>query len=548
MSGEGGPEVTELPKARTRRSRLNLIWLIPIVAVLIGGYLAYRTLADRGPTITITFPSADGITAGQTQVRHKAVTLGTVEEVHLADDMSHVVVSVRMRQEAAPYLTDQARFWVVRPRLTAGSISGLETIVSGAYIEMDPGSSRGEAKRAFAGLAVPPGVRSDEPGRTYTLVANRLGSLSPGAPVFYRDVNVGEVLSYDLGNGREPVRIEVFVRAPYDRFVQKETHFWNVSGLSVQVGATGVHVELASLQAVLAGGVGFDSPDGPKGEPAAPGATFTLYRDYADAQNAGYTDKLPFEALFTSNVRGLGVGAPVEFLGIQVGVVTDIALDLDAATGQATARVRFDVEPQRIGQPPPEGDNTQDAVARRLVARGLRAQLRSGSLITGQMVLGLDFVPGAAPATLTRDGDYIVVPSVGGGIDSLLASAGNIAEKLDRLPLDEISANLNATLRSASGAAAGLEQLARNANQGLAPAIRRLPTIASELEETITRANRFVGQANRSYGGDSQLAREVERALSEVANTARSVRQLADFLDRHPEALIRGRSESGARR
>ena len=548
MSDQRDPGLSEMPQAHTKRSRLSLIWLIPVIAVAIGGYLAWRTLAQRGPLITITFPTADGITADQTQVRHKAVALGTVEGVRLAKDMSHAIVSVRMKADATPYLTDHARFWVVRPRLTPGNISGLETIVSGAYIEMDPGKSQGKPERAFAGLAQPPGVRSDEPGETYTLVANRLGSLSSGAPVFYRDLNVGEVLNYDVGDGSGPVKIQVFVRAPFDHYVQKETHFWNVSGLSVNVGAEGVHVQIASLQAVLSGGVGFDAPEGPKGKPAPAGSSFTLYNDYAAAQNAGFKDKLPFEAFFTSDVRGLGAGAPVDLLGIQVGTVNSVGLDLDPATGQARARVRFDVEPERIGQMVEGGSNNPQAVAARLVARGMRAHLQSASLITGQMLLALDFVPGAGKATLGRDGDMTVLPSTSSGLNSILESVSDITQKFDRLPLDELSANLNATLRSANGALSGVEQLARTTNQGLTPTMRRLPELTTELQGTLAGANRFLSGADRSYGGDSHFARELDRAMTELGDTSRSIRQLADFLDRHPEALIRGRTEYGAGR
>ena len=547
MSGQQEREAGEIPRARLRRARFNLVWLIPIVALAIGGYLAYRTATQSGPLVTITFQTADGITAGQTQVRYKAVTLGTVESVRLTRDMARVRLSVRMRGEAADYLTSTARFWVVRPRLSAGSISGLETLVSGAYIEIDPGSTRGQPQREFTGLDQPPGVRSDEPGHSYTLVAKRLGSIGPGAPVFYRDVNVGEVLNYDLGGGTGPVHIRVFVREPFDHFVQKDTHFWNVSGFSVDVGGQGVRVRIASLQAVLSGGVGFDAPMGTKGESAPTDSTFQLYDDYADAQNAGFKDKLPFEAFFTDSVRGLGVGSSVEFLGIQVGTVSEVKLDLDPASGKAMARVRFDVEPERIGQQPPQNDaDSPDPVAQRLVAHGVRAQLRSGNFLTGQLVLSLDFVPNAAPASVSRDGKYVVLPSVGGGIDAILASAGDIAQKFDRLPIDEIGANLNATLRAASGAAQGVEQLSRTASQGLAPTLRRLPEITSELEGALATANRFLSQADRSYGGDSHLAREVDRAMTEVGDTARSIRQLADFLDRHPEALIRGRTEYGA--
>ena len=548
MSDFQDPSLPNVPHAQSRRARISLVWLIPVVAIAIGGYLAWRTLSQRGPMITITFQSAAGLTAGQTKVLYKAVVLGTVEDIRLSKGMHRVLVKARMRRAATPYLTDQARFWVVRPRLSAGSISGLETIVSGAYIGFDPGIGHGKVREEFAGLEQPPAVRSDEPGRNFTLIARRLGSISPGAPVFYRDIKVGEVLNYDLGDGTGPVHVQIFVRAPYDKFVQQDSRFWNVSGFSVEIGASGVHVEVASLQAVLSGGVGFSAPDGAKGKPAHDGSTFPLYTDYDDAQNAGFTSKLPFETFFTSNVRGLGVGAPVEFLGIQVGIVTAITLDLNAGKGTAKSRVRFDVEPGRIGQHLEPGGASPETVAKRLVARGLRAQLSSGNLLTGSLVLSLDFVPGAAPATVQRDGKAIVLPSQGGGLDSILASVSNIATKLDRLPLDQIAGHLNDTLAAASGAANGLRDLTKNANAGLSPALRRLPAIASGLEGTITRLNRTLASVGRSYGAQSHFSRELDRAMMEVGDTARSIRQLADFLDRHPEALIRGRAEYGAGR
>ena len=296
----------ERPTAAVRRSRISWVWLIPLVAAAIAGYLGWRTLRDQGPQVTISFRTGEGITAGQTRVRYKAVELGLVESVRLADDMSHVLVTVRMRQEAAPFLTDKARFWVVRPRLSSGSLAGIETIVSGSYIEMDPGERGGAEQYQFTGLEQPPGVRSGEPGTTYQLRASRIGSLGPGAPVFYRDVVVGEVLGYDIGNGLGPSTVSIFVRAPYNGFVREGSHFWNASGLSVQVGTEGLHIEVASLQAVLSGGVAFDRPKDPDAKAAAADAEFPLYRNYAEAQSAGYTARQEFVTYFESSVRGLG--------------------------------------------------------------------------------------------------------------------------------------------------------------------------------------------------------------------------------------------------
>ncbi len=538
------------PAAAVRRSRISLIWLIPLVAAVIAAWLGWRTVSQEGSTVTLTFRSADGLTAGQTRVRHKAVELGQVEAIRLSDDMSHVIVRMKMRREAEPYLTGNARFWVVRPRISSGSLSGIETLVSGSYIEMDPGNRDGERTTEFTGLEQPPGVRTGEPGRTFTVEAQRLGSLGPGAPVFYRDITVGEVLNYDIGDGTGPVAVQVFIRAPYDTFVRRGTHFWNASGLSVQIGSEGVHVEVASLQAVLSGGVAFDSPSRSQADAkeAEPGTEFPLFNNLGEAQASGYSTKLSFVTYFESSVRGLSRGASVEFFGIQVGTVTSVALQLNPATGDARVRVRLEVQPERImSEDAVKTEDTMDAT-RRLVQRGMRAQLQTASYLTGQRVVALDFVANARPADVATEGDDIVLPSQGGGLDNILVAASDIAGKLERLPLDQIGQNLNGALRSASGAMNSVQDLVKRADAGLTPTLRRLPEITAGLQDAVARAGRTVGSIEASYGSNSQFQRELERAMTQVGDTARSIRLLADFLDRHPEALVRGRGGLAATR
>jgi len=535
--------VSLAPDAEVRKSRISWVWLIPVVAALVAGFLAWRTLNERGSTITISFRSGDGLVAGQTKVRYKAVELGQVETVRLSDDVKQVIVTVRMLREADPFLTDSARFWVVRPRLSSGSLAGIETLVSGAYIEMDPGDRRGEKKYSFEGLETPPAVRSGEPGTTYRLSAERLGSLSSGAPVFYRDLSVGEVLDYDIGNGLGPVTLTVFIRAPYDKLVRNGSKFWNASGLSLQVGADGLHLELASLQALLSGGVAYDAPHDPNAKPASPGTEFKLYRNYDEAQSAGYRDRLDFVTYFEASARGLSKGAAVDFFGIQVGTVQNVELDLNPATAQTRVKVSFQIQPERIALSNPNNDKEDPIeVARRLVAHGMRAQLQTASFLTGSMVLTLNLDKNAEPAELTQQNGQWVIPSEGGGLDSILSSVSNIANKLDRVPLDEIGNNLNRTLRSASTAMASVGDLANHANSGLSPAFARLPAITSSLEQAVTRADRVLTSLDRGYGKDSETQRELSRAMVQVGDTARSIRQLADFLDRHPEALLRGRA------
>ena len=543
------PPSPPVPEAHRRRRRFSVVWVLPLMALVVAAYLGFTSLKTEGPTIVLTFKSGDGLVAGQTKVQHKAVQLGTVESVRLAEDLQTVVVGVKMQREADPFLTDQARFWVVRPRLNSSSISGFETLLSGSYIEMDPGAVGGSSARRWTGLESPPGVRSGEPGRTYKVQSPRLGSLSTGAPVFFRDITVGEVLGYDIGDGTGPVTITVFVRDPFDNFVRDGTHFWNASGLSVQLGGDGVHVEVASLQALLAGGVAFDTPR-IKPPPAArpEGSEFPLYANYGEAQAAGYTNRQVFVSYFDSSVRGLSKGSAVEFFGIQIGTVTDVALDVEPVTAQARAVVHYEVQPERINS---SGDALQQnpvEVARRLVANGARAQLKTASYLTGALVLAVDFVPNSPPAELRIEGTEVIIPSVGGGLDNILASMSNIATKLDRIPLDEIGANLNGTLRAASGAASSLSALVKEADKGLSPVLSRLPALVASIQDTVARAGKTVGQLGTSYGEDSQFNREISRALVQVGDTARSIRLLADFLDRHPEALIRGRADFGSTR
>ncbi len=559
-----GPN-TNVPDAVVRRRRrFSLIWLIPIVAGAIAIYLIFTTLANRGPLITITFKTGSGISAQQTQVTHKAVSLGMVEDVKLSDDMRTVLVHVRMNRQGATILTDHARFWVVRPRLSTGSISGLETLVSGAYIEVDPGPPGGEAKRDFAGLDDPPGNRSDEPGRAYTLKAARLGSLGPGAPIFYRDVEVGEVLGYDLGDGLGPVTINIFVRQPFDKFVHQNTHFWNASGISANFGASGLHVELESLQAILSGGIAFETPHQRMIAPVSNvDATFKLYESKNDADAAGFRKNIPFVTYFTSSVAGLARGSSVEVFGIQIGTVTDVHLVMDDTTSKIRARVAYDLQPDRVF-PSEQVDRESDpsVVTGSLVRQGMRAVLESSSFITGQKDISLQFVPNAPIATIGREGGAMVMPSQGGGLDNIMSSFSDIADKLNQIPFADIGRNLDETLHSLNQTVSGpdvknalqklsetltdVQHLVRHADQGLTPVLQKLPKISADLQQAVARANAALGEGG--YGGNSDFQRGVARVLDQVNDAARSIRLLVDFLDRHPEALIRGRTAQAGER
>ena len=565
-NADAGRDQPAAPQATVRRrSAISFVWILPIVAVVIGAYLAYTTLSQRGSEVVLSFKSADGLTAGQTKVKHKAVELGTVGSIRLAPDMSHVVVRVRMTSEADPYLTDQARFWVVRPRLSGSNVSGLETLISGGYIEMDPGQKGGRSQKEFTGLETPPGVRSDEPGTTFTLHTNRIGSLGSGSPVFYRDIVVGEVLGYQLPEGNGPIAVRVFVKAPYDKWVRTATRFWNASGVSISFGGKGLHAELQSLQAVLSGGVTFNTPDDGRSTPSAkPDADFQLYDDETAADVAGFKQRIPYVLYFESSTAGLANGSPVLVYGQQVGNVTDVQLELDPAKATARVRVAIEVQPERLSSV--GGDTLGDAlsVSKRLVAHGMRAELETTSYVTGALAVSFAFLPNPPPAQVTLEGDDMVLPTIGGGVGSLVTSATQILQSVNAIPFAQIGNNANALLATltstlggpelkqavtaATGTLVDLQGLIKRTDAGLSPLMRRLPQISTDLEQTLGRANQLVGSVDTGYGSNSQFSRDLERLMSQFNDAARSIRLLTDFLDRHPEALIRGRANQGAER
>lgn len=543
-----------------RKRRLSPIWLVPIVAALVGVYLAWITLSEKGPTITISFQTADGLEAGKTLIKHKEVVFGTIKTIALSEDLSHVEVTAEMTREAAPHLRDGTRFWVVRPRLSAsGGLTGFSTIVSGAFIELDPG--QGASERSFTGLEDPPVVRADVPGTEFLLTADRIGSVGPGSPIFYRDVQVGQVMGFDSGDLADGVTIHAFVRAPFDKQVYAGTHFWNASGISVGTGPQGLKLQLESLTAVLAGGIAFDTPAAVRtGDPAKSGTSYTLYKDQAGVEEAEYTIRLPYLLYFDGSVGGLEPGASVEWRGIKVGRVSEIRLQYDAANNRMRIPVLVELEPQRIemiGAKPGLGTQEYTDQVKALVARGLRAQLKNGNLLTGQMVVTLDIYPDTYPQTVGEGDRYPILPTIPGQFDSVMRSVNGILDKVSALPIDKLVEQTNATLqsiqslaaspditealRSLAGALASTQQLLSQANSNLGPALQQLPPLLATAQQAVRRLSGTLGE--QGYGADSTFKRDLTRLMSQVEDTLRSVRILTDYLEQHPEALIRGKTE-----
>ncbi|MBV9202247.1 MAG: MCE family protein [Alphaproteobacteria bacterium] len=542
------------PLARTRRShRVSIIWIVPAVAVAIGAWLAWDTLSKEGPTIKISFDSGEGLQAGQSQLKYKDIVFGTVKSLELAPDRTHVIATIATTHEAKPLLTEGTLFWVVKPRFFAGNISGIETLLSGSYIGMLPAANPGKSQQEFVGREDPPVLGTYVAGRTFLLKSKRIGSVSVGSPIFFRDLNVGEVLGWDIADMAEYVTIHAFVRAPYDSYVHDQTRFWNASGVSIKLGGTGIDVQMESLKALLLGGVAFDSPTEAIHAAEAPlDHVFPLFADRETANAASYTRKIPAISYFPGSVSGLAPGAAVTVHGLKVGEVTDVRLTYDAAKDEVLAPVRYEIEPERVVGVGKRVFNTDQESVQALLKQGLRASLQSASLITGQQNVSLDFVTDAPPAEVTMDGpDYVVPATEGGGFASLTASATELLNKVNTMPFEQIGKDLDGILKSTNDMVRGpqvkkaLTDLAGMiaSAQGMIQRLdtKQLPELVAGLDKTLTSANKLVLSLDNGYGDNTKFNRDMERLLVQANDALRSIRALSDLLARHPEALIKGR-------
>jgi len=537
------PSAVSEPK---RRWSPQLVWLIPIVAVVIGGWLAVKSVLERGPTITITFKTAEGLEEGKTAIKYKNVGMGLVKSISFNDDHSLVLVKAEFTKQAEKFLVDDTRFWVVRPRISAGEISGLGTLFSGAFIGMDIGKSK--AKRGvYTGLEVPPVISAEVPGRYYTLHSKDLGSLDVGSPIYYRRLQVGQIITYELDKEGNGLTFKVFVQAPYDKFVRAGTRFWHASGIDVTLDASGIKVDTQSVVSILAGGIAFADPPFAEGTPvAAENTAFELVANRSQAMKMPDLKSKTIVIVFLESVRGLSVGAPVDFRGITIGEVTAIDVNFDPAKSLITMPVTVRIYPDRLTSRYQSSVNMSAEAAnpatrfKWAVEHGLRAQLRTGNLLTGELYIAADLFPNAPKVKIDWAADPVEIPSVGSSIQQLQATISGLAKKLDNLPLEAIGSDLRQTLQSMTKTLKTVDRALETADQF----IEQINTnITPEARATLVKARETLSTVEQTFNSNAPMQTDVRQALRELARAAQSLRVLADYLERHPEALIQGKAK-----
>jgi len=526
------------PRAVVKRSRRwSTVWIVPAVALALGIWLVWEHYRELGPLAYIRFETAESVVSGKTEVRCRSVLVGLVEKVDLSTDLQSVIVAVRMQPESKSLLREGSRFWVVKPRVTASDISGLNTIISGSYIDLDPGDGR-EDVHHFDGLEVPPVTKSSVPGLRLVLEAETAGSLAIGSPIYYKGFEVGRVEQRTFDIRKRRTLFDIFIRKEYAELVHEGTAFWNSSGIDISTGADGLRVRTPSFQAMLSGGASFGVPPGSQvGKEVGDGTVFQLYPNEEATRHISFNPERKFLLFFDQTVRGLNTDAPVEFRGIPLGRVVDISFDY-APVGEKRVPVLIEIDPALLRNSAQKATN-ETVDFKDAVAKGLRAKLGTASLLTGALFVDIDFVPDAPPAEIIKSGDYEVFPTHSSGLVQLEAKVNAILTKIEALPLEDTLSKFGNTADEITAIVTEARATVQKIDQLLAR--EETQNLTAEMDATLKEVRRSV----TSLGPSGSLQGDLNRTLDELRAALRSFKTLTNTIDDKPNSLIFGRESTG---
>ncbi len=565
-------ELNDLPTAKVTRARtLSLVWLIPLVALLAGGWLIAKVLSEKGPEIKISFTSAEGFEVGKTRIRYKDVDVGKVEKIELDNDLENVIITVELKQTMGRHLNENSNFWAVRPRISAKGITGLSTLISGVYIAIDPGVvGENDNPEVYIGLEEAPQIPFSTKGKSFVLRSTELGSLDIGSPIYYRQIDVGEVVKYKLDESGKYVKINIFIRAPYDHLVQKNSRFWNSSGFDLSLGSEGVKAHVESLTSLISGGIVFDTPRNlSNSNSAIEGKEYFLHPDASSINDQTPSLKLEYVLYFEENLKGLNVGAPVDFRGTTVGKILDKETRIDPISLNVELPVLMELYPERLSLQDDAIDPSE--FIENIVARGLKARLKTGNLLTGQMYVELEFDEENMPDRIRETGYYLKFPTAPGQFGELTRRLANLANKYEKLPIDKLVNNLNDTvlevkelvaapenkqsIKNLEALLADIKQtshkfghladsISPNINKTLASADQALSSASKTMQDvstTLSNMDITLSETTNAFSEDSTFQYKLRVLLDELTEASRSLDALVDTLQRKPDALIFGK-------
>jgi len=511
-----------------KKKGISGVWIVPILALIIGAWLIWNSYAKQGPTIHITFKSATGIQAGKTMLKYKDIVIGKVTEVSFSDSLSEVVVTAKLQKNMEQFLSENTRFWVVQAKLGFGEVQGLDTLLSGVYIVMDPQKGKKQLKD-FKGLDQIPVITAGDKGRTFILKANSIGSLDVGSPIYYKKLKAGSVASYKLDNDGKHITIEVFIKSPFDKLVNDKTRFYNDSGINLSMSADGIEVDTESMVSLVMGGLAFDNFDiHGEGHAINDKHTYKLYASKKEAKEPIYKRELFFWVYFDESIRGLSLNAPVEFRGVKIGQVVSYSLVGNSDNAEFKIPILIKIEPERfIITGTSQGTNSEISlpVFEKLLKKGFRAQLQSGNLLTGELFISLDIYKDQTYIEPKKENGYYVIPTIPATMQTLKDNIETLLKRISKIPFEQIGNDIEGMIKDIR-----------------TTTIPKVDSSVDNVSKLINSTDKMMNTARKNYlDNNAQLNKKLLRLLDEMSRTTKSIKNLTDYLQRHPESLIRGK-------
>ena len=503
------------------------VWIFPIVTALIGAWILFYHYSHQGPVVTLITTNAEGIEGGKTTIKSRSVDVGVVESATLTDDLTHVEITARLNAGMEKLLHGDSVFWVVKPQVGREGISGLGTLLSGAYIELQPGK-KGAQPEQYQLLDSPPLAPPDAKGIRVILDSKKAGQLSPGDPVLFRGYRVGSVETSTFDTQKRTISYQLFINAPNDRLVTSNVRFWKDSGIAVDLTSAGMRVEMGSLTTLFGGGVSFDVPEGiDLGTPVSEKTAFTLFDDQRSIQESLYTDHIDYLLFFKDSIRGLQAGAPVEFRGIRIGTVSKVPAMMpgmeQALDNDYRIPVLIRIEPERLASQLGEMPDMKSHI-NELLKSGLRGSLKTGNLVTGALYIDMDFYPKAPPITgIRKYAGYEIIPTVSGGLAQIQQRLMDTLDKINNLPLNPMIEQATNSLNETQRTMRRLQTTLDNLNKITASqSAQQLP---ADMQNTLRELNRSMqgfqpgSAAYNKMVADMQRLDQVLRELQPVLKT-----------------------------
>ncbi len=550
------PKEARIVKSRKIQSRLSLAWLLPILAIVCSGWILWKAYSERGPLVRIEFDNAGGVKAGETRIRRNDVDVGTVEAVRLSEDLDSVIVEARLDPQVSRYLDDNTRFWIVNAEINTTEISGLSTLLSGSYIEVDWDDNRGERQSEFMGLSEPPLTKRGTPGLRLSLTAEESGYINVGSPVLHRQIDVGRVERRRLSPDAKNVVFDIFIEAPYHEFVFPATRFFSVSGIESNIGADGAYVRVESVVAFLIGGIAFENPVDVDGMTpvAANEKQFKVFDNRAAAQDSlfdGEDDEgFRYLAEFKGSVKGLRADAIIEYNGLRVGRVIEVNARLPRNPGaESTAIATLQFQPRRLGMLDVTPERLHETLER-FIDNGLRVQLASGNLLTGSLIVKLVDIPEAAAAEIDNTSEpYPTLPTIDSDIDGVTADVETLVKNLSELPLSSLVNAATGLLSDTRGLinspdVSGIPAQISTSLESISRAVSRMEQASEDLPTmlaALTSASQNANDVLEGLSPDSEIYIELAATVRELKLAAKSIAAFAALLEENPNAVFTGR-------